>query len=113
MTISIENRDRSGLVLLQIVMQGDHEVLKPFAFPSQGTPIKLENGQTIFLVRVPLVESNSDTAVVPSDEAREIIPVEEIIGKGLDGYLVNSLADGHGGKINGAPIEAGASIDAT
>lgn len=108
MPISLENKPDSGIALLKAVGSGDDSKLIPFAFPGQKISIPADTAE--YLTRVPVPKPIEENALVSVKDARESIPVGEAMGKGLDGYIVESLPTGEGGSVNGVKIEVGVPI---
>lgn len=109
MTISIENKEGSGVALLEIVGAGVDSALVPFCFPLQKVSIPEETRK--YLVRVPLVEPSEGRGLISMERAREAIPMVEAIGKELDAYAIESLSEGQGGIVNGVRVELGIPIE--
>lgn len=106
MAISIENTIVSTIDLLR----EEGGFLKVFAFPGDAR-VRIPAGQQELLVRTPHIEFSDNEAVVTRNGARTQIPASEAVGKGLDAYIIDSLAEGKGGKVNGDAIEAGSQSD--
>ena len=109
MTISVENKEGSEIALLEPAGEGAELELVPFAFPDQTVPIAA--GIIKYLTRVPLLESSEGDSLTSLKGAREAIPVEESMGKGLDGYIIESLPEGQGGVVNGVSVEVRVPIE--
>lgn len=106
MPVTVRNKSDSGLVLLRLVTMREKEVYAPFAWPADEVTLEPRTLHYC-LLRVPLVEPSSGGNLVSlsTDGAREAVPVAETIGKGLNGYIINSK--GSGANINGRDILAG------
>ncbi len=110
MPISVEVKKDSKVILLKADREDVDSKLVPFAFLNQKASI--EAGITEYLTRVPVLESSGTGMDLASvTEAREAIPAREAIGRGLDGYIINSLPKGQGGVVNGMSVEAGVLIE--
>lgn len=109
MTIFIEIKKDSCISLFKHVMKGDKFFLEPFVFPSQRMELPSLPHSHIYLTKVPVVENTE--ALVAMEGAREVVPIAEAMGRGLDGYTVESLLQTFGGKVNGVTIAAGSSIE--
>ena len=109
MTISIENREGSGIALLEMTSGGVDSTLVPFCFPLQK--VSLSEGTRKYLVRVPLVESSDGRSLISLERAREAIPTVEAMGKELDAYVIESLSEGQGGTVNGVKVELGTPVE--
>jgi hypothetical protein len=106
MTLSIENKENSGIALLEPDGSGLQANLRPFAF--SGQRVDIPPGRR-YLIRVP--ESTKDEGLIAVKNAREQIPVQEAMGRDLDAYIIESLPEGQGGKVNSKPVEAGVHIE--
>src|SRR3989337_2309177 len=109
MTISIENKEGSGMALLEVVGADVDSVLVPFCFPLQK--VSIPEGTRKYLVRVPLVESSEGRGLISTERAREAIPTVEAMGKELDAYVIESLPEGQGGIVNGVKVELGIPVE--
>ena len=105
MTLSIENKENSGIALLESDGAGFSAKLRPFAFPGQRVDI-LPGRRTV--IRVPEQESDG---LVSVSGAREQIPLVEAMGKGFEAYDIESLPVGQGGRVNGRAMNAGEQVE--
>lgn len=106
MSLIIENTTASKIDLF--IDEG--KSVKIFAFP--GDPrVPIPADSDVFLVRVPHIEPSEELGIVSSQKAREKIPVVEIIGRGFDAYIIESLAIGEGGTVNGVALKVGSPVD--
>ena len=99
MTVFIENNTQN-LYLFEIQNAGDG---------SQAASMRASPGETCV---IPSSENHCCLTRVPVEmvTAAEIHP-DELCGRGLDGYIIQSLPERQGGSVNGVVEPAGSSVD--
>jgi len=106
MTLSVENKEASGIALLEPTGFDVRANLRPFAFSGQS--VDIPPGKR-YVIRVP--EQTQEEGLIALEDAREQIPALEAMGKELDAYIIESLPEGQGATINGQPMSAGAQVE--
>jgi len=109
MTISVENKEGSGVALLEIIGHGIDSDLVPFSFPSET--VSIPAGTRRNLVRVPLIEASDGKNLTTLKGAREVIPLIEAMGKKLSAYIIESYPEGQGGEVNNVRAEDGTQLE--
>lgn len=97
MTITVEIKQDVGIMLAKSEGSG----LVPFLFPGESPVVLPAAQEHYFLTRVPLIETESEGALVSVEGARPAIPFVEAVGKNLESYIIKSLPGGLGGEVNG------------
>lgn len=109
MPLTIENKEDSGIALFRLTRIGKKYFFVSFLFPSQKEDIPQVSPFSLSLCEIPLAEEAHEKALVVLDGAREAIPVIAVMGRGLNGYYVESLP--RGGKVNGFNITVGSPLE--